>query len=105
MERITIVGMGLIGSSLGMALKKAQIPAEIVGTDRDRGIARRAQQAGASDKTETNPISAIRGSKMVILATPVGGIRDLMELFGPELEEGCIVTDTGSTKSEILKWA
>ena len=105
MERITIVGMGLIGSSLGMALKKAQIPAEIVGTDRDRGVARRAQQAGASDKTETNPISAIRGSKMVILATPVGGIRDLMELFGPELEEGCIVTDTGSTKSEILMWA
>ena len=105
MDRITIVGMGLIGSSLGMALKQADIPAEIVGTDRDRGVARRAQQAGASDRTETNPISAIRGSKMVILATPVGGIRDLMELYGPELEDGCIVTDTGSTKAQVLKWA
>jgi prephenate dehydrogenase len=97
--------MGLIGSSLGMALKKAGIPAEIVGTDRDRGVARRAQRAGASDRTETNPLSAIRGSKMVILATPVGGIKDLLELFGPELEDGCIVTDTGSTKTEVLRWA
>ena len=42
---------------------------------------------------------------MVILATPVGGIRDLMELYGPELEDGCIVTDTGSTKAQVLRWA
>jgi len=104
-ERITIVGMGLIGTSLGLALKRAEIQAEIVGTDRDRGVANRAQKLGACDKTETNPLSAIRGAGLVILATPLGAIREMMKLFGPELEEGCIVTDTGSTKAEVLRWA
>lgn len=105
MDKITIIGMGLIGSSLGMALKRAQVGAEIVGSDQDRGVANRAQRAGASDSTETNPLSAIRGARLVILATPIGAIEKLMELFGPELEEGCVVTDTGSTKAEVLRWA
>ncbi len=105
MDRIAIVGMGLIGSSLGMALKKAEVGMEIVGTDRDRAVAARAQRAGASDRTENNPLAAIRGAKIVILATPIGGIHDLLQLFGPELEAGTIVTDTGSTKVEVLRWA
>jgi prephenate dehydrogenase len=105
MDKITIIGMGLIGSSLGMALKRAQVGAQIVGSDRDRGVATRAQRAGASDSTEANPLSAIRGARLVILATPIGAIEELMKLFGPELEEGCVVTDTGSTKAEVLRWA
>ncbi|MBI4282343.1 MAG: prephenate dehydrogenase/arogenate dehydrogenase family protein [Chloroflexi bacterium] len=105
MDKITIVGMGLIGSSLGMALKRAQVNAEIVGTDRDREVSNRAQRAGASDSTEYNPLHAIKGAKLVIIATPVGATKELLKLFGPELEEGCIVTDTGSTKVEVLRWA
>jgi len=104
-DKITIVGMGLIGSSLGMALKKAKVEAEIVGTDRDRAVAARAKRAGACDSTDNNPLKATRGSKLVILATPVGAIQELMKLYGPELEEGTIVTDTGSTKTEVLRWA
>lgn len=105
MDKITIVGMGLIGSSLGLALKKAQVEAEIVGTDRDRQVAARALRAGASDSTETNPLKAVKGAKLIILATPVGAIQEMMKLFGPELEEGTVVTDTGSTKAEVLRWA
>ena len=105
MDRITIVGMGLIGSSLGLALKKAQLGVEIVGTDRDRMVASAARRMGACDSTETNPISAIRGARMIILATPVGAIREMLRLYGPELEPGVIVTDTGSTKTEVLAWA
>jgi prephenate dehydrogenase len=104
-DKITIIGMGLIGSSLGMALKRAKVSAEIVGSDADRGVANRAQRAGASDSTEANPLSAIRGARLVILATPIGAIGELLKLFGPELEEGCVVTDTGSTKAEVLRWA
>jgi prephenate dehydrogenase len=104
-DKITIVGMGLIGSSLGLALKKAKVEAEIVGTDRDRAVAARARKAGACDSTENNPLKAVRGSKLVILATPIGAIQELMKLYGPELEEGTIVTDTGSTKAEVLRWA
>lgn len=105
MDRITIVGTGLIGASLGLALKKAQLGVEIVGTDRDRGVAAEARKMGACDSTQNNPIDAIRGSRMVILATPVGGIREMLRLYGPELEPDTIVTDTGSTKAEVLAWA
>ena len=105
MDKITIVGMGLIGSSLGMALKKAQVQATIVGTDRDRVIASEARKMGATDTTENNPIQAIKGAKLIILATPVGAIQELMKLFGPELEDGVTVTDTGSTKTAVLRWA
>ena len=60
MDKITIIGTGLIGTSLGMALKKAQVKAEIVGSDRDRGVANRAQKMGGSDSTETNPLRAVK---------------------------------------------
>ena len=105
MSKITIVGMGLIGTSLGMALKKAQVGAEIVGSDRDAGVTNRAMKAGALDKTESTLSGAVRDADMVILATPVNAIGKLLEVIGPELQEGCIVTDTGSTKAEVLKWA
>jgi prephenate dehydrogenase len=104
-DKIAIIGMGLIGSSLGMALKKAKVSAEIMGTDLDRGVANRAQKMGASDSTETNPLRATKGAKLVIIATPVGAIEEIMKLVGPELDEGCVVTDTGSTKAEVLRWA
>jgi prephenate dehydrogenase len=105
MNKITIVGMGLIGSSIGLALKKAQIDGEIVGTDMDRQVSERARKIGALDSTENNPIKAIKDANLIILATPVGAIREMLRLFGPELEEGTIVTDTGSTKSDVLRWA
>ena len=105
MDKITIIGTGLIGTSLGMALKKAQIKAEIVGSDRDRGVANRAQKMGGADSTESNPIRAVKGAKVVVIATPIMTIEEIMKLIGPELDEGCVVTDTGSTKASVLKWA
>ena len=105
MDKITIIGTGLIGTSVGMALKKAQVKAEIVASDRDRGVANRAQKMGAADSTETNPLRAVRDAKMVILATPIRTIEEVIELIAPELVEGCVVTDTGSTKVSILNWA
>ncbi len=105
MDKITIIGMGLIGTSLGMALKKAQVKAEIVGSDRDRGVANRAQKMGGSDSTETNPLRAVKDARIVVLATPIRAIEEVMKFIGPELEDGCVVTDTGSTKVSVLQWA
>ena len=105
MDKITIIGTGLIGTSLGMALKKAQVKAEIVGSDRDRGVANRAQKMGGADSTEPNPLRAVRDARIVVLATPIRAIEEVMKLIGPELEDGCVVTDTGSTKVSVLQWA
>ena len=88
-----------------MALKKAQVKAEIVGSDRDRGVANRAQKMGGADSTEPNPLRAVKGAKVVVIATPIRTIEDVMKLIAPELEEGCVVTDTGSTKVSVLQWA
>jgi prephenate dehydrogenase len=105
-ERITIIGTGLIGSSIGLALKKSHIKnLQIMGHDREPTNASAARKRGAVDETSFNLPSSVRGAKLVIIATPVLAIRDVMEVIGPDLEPGTLVTDTGSTKSQVLKWA
>ena len=105
MSKITIIGLGLIGTSIGMALRKAKVNVEVIGHDRDRGSANQAQKMGATDKNEWNLISAVEDAMIVIIATPVKTIEDVMQQIAPVLKEGCIVTDTGSTKATVLQWA
>ena len=105
MSKITIIGLGLIGTSIGMALRKAKVNVEVIGHDRDRGSANQAQKMGATDKNEWNLISAVEDAMIVIIATPVKTIEDVMQQIAPVLKEGCIVTDTVSTKATVLQWA
>ncbi len=106
MERITIVGMGLIGTSIGMGLKQAKLDhIEIVGTDIDSAAIGKAKRKGALDKASRNLLDSVDGAGVVIIATPVMAIKETMELIGSHLDEGCIVTDTGSTKSVVMEWA
>ena len=106
MDRVAIIGLGLIGSSIGLALKKAGGRGlEIVGTDKDSSVAAKSSSIGAVDKTISDPRSAVEGARIVILATPVMAMRDVMEAIGSRLDEGTVVTDTGSTKGAVLKWA
>ena len=104
--RITIIGTGLIGGSLGLALKAAQLEGiEIVGHDRDRGAANRAERAGAIDKAEHNLPRAVEQAHIVIIATPVLAVREVMQQIAEYLQEGAVVTDTASTKADVLRWA
>jgi prephenate dehydrogenase len=106
MAKITIIGTGLIGTSLGLALKQSQLKdIELVGTDAEHSARSGAQKKGAFDRVENRLISAIQGADIVILATPVMAMKGLMELMGPELPEGCLVTDVGSSKKVVLDWA
>ncbi|MBI4338271.1 MAG: prephenate dehydrogenase/arogenate dehydrogenase family protein [Chloroflexi bacterium] len=105
MDRISIVGLGLIGTSVGLAIKKAKLPVELVGHDKEPTNAGKARKRGAVDKVEYNLPSAVTGAKLVILAVPVMAIREVMEVIAPHLEEGAVVTDTGSTKAAVLAWA
>ncbi len=106
MERITIIGLGLIGGSLGLALKAARLKnVEIVGHDRDAEVTARARKRGAVDQGEWNLISAVRTADMVIIATPVQAVREIFTQVAQHLPEGCVVTDTASTKAEVMTWA
>jgi len=100
-QQITIVGTGLIGGSVALALKKHGFAGRIVGCDREPVLAQ-AKAAGAIDEGVLDPAQAARGSQVVLLATPVGGILDLIERIGPTLKEGMLLTDVGSTKGEIV---
>lgn len=98
-QQITILGTGLIGGSIALAFKRRGI--RVVGWDRNEALAK-AQQLGMVDKAEADPLDACKGSEVVVLATPVGGIIDLIERVGPLLPESTLLTDVGSTKVEIM---
>jgi prephenate dehydrogenase len=100
-RQLTIVGTGLIGGSLGLALKAHGFRGRIMGSDR-APVLERAKNLGAIDSGAVNPVDAIRGSQVVVLAAPVGAIIALIDLLGPSLPAKTLLTDVGSTKAEIL---
>ena len=103
-RQITIVGTGLIGGSLGLALRKKKFAGRIVGCDRE-GTLERARMRGAIDVGTANPGDAVRGSQVVVLATPVLAIIDLIERIGPALPAKTLLTDVGSTKTAVVERA
>ena len=106
MDKIAIIGMGLVGTSLGLAIKRSGIKdIQIVGTDIERGHASSAQKMGAIDQVRRSLASATEDAKIVIIATPVMAMKDVMEIIAPRLREGCLVTDTGSSKGVVMEWA
>lgn len=100
-QQITIIGTGLIGGSLGLALKNNGLAGRVVGCDKEEVLAR-AKKRKAIDAGVMDPGEAIAGSDVVLLSTPVGQILDLIERLGPRLGPQALLTDVGSTKVEIV---
>ena len=103
-KKITIIGVGLIGGSLGLALKENRPSFRIVGIDKQE-IIEKAITRGAIDEGTVNLEEGIKEADIVILATPVKTILDLLPQINPFLKKECLVTDTGSTKKQIVKRA
>jgi prephenate dehydrogenase len=103
-RQITIIGTGLIGGSLGLALRKKKFAGRIIGCDRE-GTLERARMRGAIDSGTANPGDAIHGSQVVVLATPVLAIVDLIDRIGPVLPAKALLTDVGSTKTAVVECA
>ena len=103
-KQVTIIGTGLIGGSLGLGLRKRRLAGRIVGCDRAPVLAR-ARDGGAIEAGTVSPADAVRGSDLVVLATPVLTILDLIGRLGPALSPRTLVTDVGSTKAQITRHA
>ena len=103
-RQITIIGVGLIGGSITLALKKRGFTGRIMGCDHP-SVLERARRGGAIDAGHTNPADSVRGSQVIVLATPVSGIIDLIDRLGPALSPRTLLTDVGSTKVEVLERA
>ncbi|GCE12370.1 prephenate dehydrogenase [Tengunoibacter tsumagoiensis] len=104
-QRVTIIGLGLIGGSIGLALRKAEAAREVVGYDMGKGVCDRARQIGAISQASTDLADAVRNAELVILATPVRTISHLFQQLAPLLTPGTVVTDVASTKAQIIGWA
>ena len=106
MERITILGMGPLGVSIGLGLKRARLKdTEILGTDGDSRALKRAREMGAIDTANGNLRSSIYGASLVIMDTPHSETREFLEAIGPIVGQDTIVTDTGSAKMQVAEWA
>lgn len=103
--RTTIVGLGRVGSSIGLALRETEADFEIIGHDKDHAAAKRAHKSGSVDRTEWNLINACDGASLVVISTPLPGVRSTLEAIAEDLEAGCVVTDTARLKAPVLKWA
>ena len=104
-QRLSILGVGLLGGSIGLAAKAAGMPCPIVGYGHRPETVARAKEVGAIDESASSSKSAARGADLIILCTPVGLFPDIMAEIAPELADGAVVTDVGSTKRSIVKLA
>jgi prephenate dehydrogenase len=100
-ERIAILGMGLLGTSAGLALRAAGFKGSIVGWNRGAEGAQLALAAGAIDSIVADPLEAARASQVVLLSVPIYATLDFMEKLAPVLGSEHLVTDVGSTKAQI----
>jgi prephenate dehydrogenase len=101
-DRLLIAGVGLIGASLGMALRKSGAVGEVVGLGRSAENLRVARRRGAIDRSERDPARASRDVDLVIVATPVGTIAPLVATLARTLPPAAIITDAGSVKAPVI---
>ncbi len=103
--RISIIGLGLVGTSMGLALRAARPEIEVVGHDSSSDAAKQALKLGAIEKSEWNLINACETADVLIIATPVTAVKDIMKTAGPYLQKTQVVTDTAGSKAEVMAWA
>ena len=102
--QITIVGLGQIGTSIGLALAGRQDVVYRVGHDREVSISRRAEKMGAVDKVAINLPAAVREADIVMLALPVDQIHDTLTIIKEDLKSGVVVMDTSPNKQAVVNW-
>jgi prephenate dehydrogenase len=112
MVRVTIVGLDTIGGSLGMALQEAQARGEvrgeglrITGYDEDPRVLREARQRGAVQHSTDDLKEAVAEADLVVISAPARSVGAALQALGPLLPPGCVVTDTASSKAQVLRWA
>lgn len=102
-KQITIIGMGLIGSSLARAIQDNGVAESLIGCDNNDDHCQKARYLKLADRIIADPIQATKGSDLVILATPVGTYPALGQLICSSMDSGAILSDVGSVKSSVVK--
>ena len=104
-EKLAIIGTGLIGGSLARALRRAEAVDEIVGYGRSLNNMKLAVESGVVDRADVSLAKAVEGADMVVLATPVAAMQETIAALGPLVTENMVITDVGSVKTPIIEAA
>src|SRR5580704_3989788 len=104
-RHLTIMGVGLLGGSIGLAMRSVAPTCRIIGYGHRRESLAKALEIGAIDTIETDPADAVKNADLVILCTPVGTFEPLLGKIGPSLSAHAIITDVGSTKRSVVRLA
>ncbi len=99
---MAIIGVGLIGGSLGLAAKRRRLVGEIVGSGRDAASLRRAVERGAIDRYTSTAADAVKGADLIVLATPVGSFESIVAGCASSFAPGSLLTDVGSVKGSLI---
>ncbi len=102
LPRLLVIGVGLIGGSFALALKRAGVVGEVLGLGRDGSSLQDALQLGVIDRSVANIRDGLRGADIVVLATPVRQMQAVFASMRDSLPPGCLVTDAGSTKQDVV---
>ncbi len=105
LNRVSILGVGLLGGSIGLAIRSRLTDCKIAGYGHRASTLETAMKIGAIDEAYQSPAEAVRGADLVILCTPVGLLEEMLRQIGPHLQPGAIVTDVGSTKRSVVQAA
>ena len=100
--RVTIIGLGLIGSSIARAARRMNAAGEIVAADVSQAVRARVLELGIANRAEADLADAVKGADFVVLCVPVGANGAVAQTIGPHLKPGCIVSDVGSVKSAVV---
>jgi prephenate dehydrogenase len=99
---ITVVGTGVIGTSIGLALKQKENTLRLIAHDKELNVAKAAVKAGAFDKAEWNLINACEQANLIVLATPLNSIRPTLEAIAPYISENTVITDVCRAKRAVV---
>ncbi len=102
-DRVALIGLGLVASSMALAMREAGLAGEIVGTARSAETRAIAGELGLCDRITDTAAEAAEGADLVVLATPVGVMGAVAEEIGPHLKPGAVVTDVGSVKRAVVE--
>jgi prephenate dehydrogenase len=102
-RKITIIGVGLLGGSIGLAARKFRVAGEIAGFVRRKETIAECEKFGATDFATTDLLAAVSNADLIILCTPLAQMRPLTQQFLPALKRGAIVTDVGSVKADVVR--
>jgi len=101
-EKIAIVGVGLLGGSLGLAVRQRGLAKQVAGFVRRPASIAESERLGAVDRATSDPQQAIENAELIVLCTPLSRMREVLAPMLPALKRGAIVTDVGSVKSSVV---